>query len=1784
MHPDLAKHESYPQITNRDICKLAKIFGVDTRAWKPHMKVTGATFLATIKSQMRVAIQPFIASKEEMKFMYNLYAHFPSLPKPKKTSGGDAFELWLTYFVGWLSALNNVQNITPVLNNPSEVVVNTTRMDPRDMLAPLDDYLFGMNKDGTPGDGSNNVQVLGVNVHDVYPTYRRYLQPNAVLVMIQILSPDGTKVPLLDEVLCMVNTSINREMSPRTNPLLLAHQLNTLLHWFDVIDHDDTVQFLDELTAVMNARNIYLPCPFATNGAQVLNNVPSMTRFWTIKPFLGTFFQNPRDLSNMYVTDEFRLITVSTLIKSHALTSTIALAILQQLTRVVPSEDRVYTNGDIFDKALRVIRTGTYPSGNLHPLGTGPMDSPCPITTMSVKKRYMALCIAECFVELQMRAFIRCGRIDVKSNAFFWHSLFTKAPVHFESMVDSIVSGNADLANVPMQLIYDLDIQLKMGTAHLDTRYSFAVPSQSLEPAVVDPLRTIEMYLGILIAKGLVDFTNINDLSSAYYDSLRGHLDVMPKTQVVWTPTFPNFFPGFRHDLCPRYENELNKMLQRINANGAGSSGGTANTLDDHTIRLLVKYSYQAHRVPDNALQAITDQADLDKFKAMAQEDLLDLEKHIAAINGVGIYRRRDHLADLVRRYTGDCMMARLGNSQNRERVRYLQDKYVPPEGADATKYWNDYNALLGGNGEEAIKNDRDVLKDVSKAANEVIHRVRGSNHNMMSVLRYDPNRRVARLGNPARDGAAPIDELSTSVAAVGVRGAIGAAASDAGTSFPGSVNLADPASEPSLLGTLRDVHSLVRRVMGLRLDDDRSRGMIRAGIRPMDVPAQDDTGENAFDAEYKRNMYMDVIQESIQEEYKRSKCGTLGDREDSIVDLAMKPSESGGGVVRRGAFGTDRDVRLLEEERRMLAENQKYGHATRHHIMLLDTIRSYVFAPQTSRFSSDTGSAGYDWDSDAYDKDGMLKRDHVHGGGSGQRTPSIEYMAEHEKMLGAVKTKHRIERLGYGVRNGVHPTVICVLREVPARLQFDEHYMPWLSDCKLSADLIHADVAQAVILAHNISLENLLFVMGVMKMDVISMYVSFCAWTNNVRASAPQMHTDNRPLQMAHFVRFLMRDRGHAYNFLPENIKGKFQFFRNALTKKYFEALNTQQNYAIRLTKCMHEVSLERKWYVCRKLIDWICTDHTDRGSVLEPVITFAELNSDEGQKIMKANVKDRPQGWQFDTDMLFQAIMHKLFFDDACNIVNSSYSKLDDFFSSSDGSQAGPQRAGESKRRTGFSKLRIDAGNVIDAITDTNVVLNPLFQYDENQHRFVLDQTKLMDDDRGPDETDATIIVTTLSKIRDVVDDHKYTRYRDLLLKMENALSAIHGNTYVTLKDASMVEASNLHPVATSVSPQPVYVPWWSHHDTVVFVNQCLWSVLNIRRQVENDVATSSAKGATTDGAVNSSGYSGEVDATKFQYADGVTTFAGQKQSSVTRYLFTRPETKLAHEGSTEELDTQEKYRSLFSYEPSVKVMEEIARERGAKSNLSAENIYDLEMAYTRYNKLMKLDDFKVATNRSVATIAGLLKSTHDNKKYTGKVMLHYVNSEVILPSRVHVWLLAYRDTYHGPPEDASKSLAYFKLPKVIETMFKNVTSKKGDLTDETETHKVLIDNVNLYLAALWEFVKQWVQTNLVSLNNALTLANVAHDDEEKRRTLVAMEAALGIHVIECVQSSPANLLQLPYTYMEKDTGENNARFTLRNVFNVAAIDDYFDYSRSRNKVNIQTAFQMSPEEHNE
>lgn len=120
--------------------------------------------------------------------------------------------------------------------------------------------------------------------------------------------------------------------------------------------------------------------------------------------------------------------------------------------------------------------------------------------------------------------------------------------------------GNGDIANVPMQLIYNLDIQLKMGTAHMDTRYAFVGPSQSLEPAVVDPLRTIEMYISILIAKGLVDFSDLHDLSNAYYDSLRGHLDAMPKTQVVWTPTFRNFLPGFTHELCPRYENELNKF------------------------------------------------------------------------------------------------------------------------------------------------------------------------------------------------------------------------------------------------------------------------------------------------------------------------------------------------------------------------------------------------------------------------------------------------------------------------------------------------------------------------------------------------------------------------------------------------------------------------------------------------------------------------------------------------------------------------------------------------------------------------------------------------------------------------------------------------------------------------------------------------------------------------------------------------------------------------------------------------------------------------------------------------------------------------------------------------------------------------------------------------------------------------------------------------------------------------------------------------------------------------
>lgn len=55
-------------------------------------------------------------------------------------------------------------------------------------------------------------------------------------------------------------------------------------------------------------------------------------------------------------------------------------------------------------------------------------------------------------------------------NAFVWHSLFHRLPNLFELRCSEICKGNADLAQVPMELLYDLDDKIDHMPNWLDKR------------------------------------------------------------------------------------------------------------------------------------------------------------------------------------------------------------------------------------------------------------------------------------------------------------------------------------------------------------------------------------------------------------------------------------------------------------------------------------------------------------------------------------------------------------------------------------------------------------------------------------------------------------------------------------------------------------------------------------------------------------------------------------------------------------------------------------------------------------------------------------------------------------------------------------------------------------------------------------------------------------------------------------------------------------------------------------------------------------------------------------------------------------------------------------------------------------------------------------------------------------------------------------------------------------------------------------------------------------------
>lgn len=550
----IKRHVRFPDLTNVDVQNMSLFFGIDTN---PNSQanleqyfgegggiddgsslesryISGPAFVGTVTHRLKSMIRQHSESGTEMTFVRQLYDEFPNLYRPKS----EDYMQWIKYFLDWISILNHTPNLTELLATPRITVIHSASEAFKKLLkrqrrrqlhgGGADDGDDEARDDDYGSANEDTYDVLGVSVEDVYPAFKKSATIDAVLAIIEILDERrGISMDrALDKVRLKLEKSSGRLFATETTDIVNMH-----LHNYDLIDMDDTVQFLDEVTQLAINSNVVFPAPFCTL-THITRENRQFFKFDLIKLF-NNFNVAPKDFYSIHFTSITNYTTVHALMKSHALTSTSALAILQDMTRIRYSHRMNPYESDLvmLRRMLDVIRTGVYPFAsntslaNESPSAVAAVASPAlgsvggVSRTMSVKKRYTCLLLAHTFLELRFNAFLHYGYFDITENAFVWHSLFHRLPNLFELLCGEIARGNADLSLVPMYLLRDLDDKCNAYLSDFK-QYTFTSLDSAdsmLYPEVAKPAVMATLYVDILTRYGLIDI-NSGDVINNYYE------------------------------------------------------------------------------------------------------------------------------------------------------------------------------------------------------------------------------------------------------------------------------------------------------------------------------------------------------------------------------------------------------------------------------------------------------------------------------------------------------------------------------------------------------------------------------------------------------------------------------------------------------------------------------------------------------------------------------------------------------------------------------------------------------------------------------------------------------------------------------------------------------------------------------------------------------------------------------------------------------------------------------------------------------------------------------------------------------------------------------------------------------------------------------------------------------------------------------------------------------------------------------------------------------------------
>lgn len=442
--------------------------GISVTSAKPRVPLSGTQFVRLVGDRMKHNIVDYVRVNRGSEYMNTIMDAMPSLNEAYSSDGTSAppggfrppresnYETLVEYFLGWLRQLHGIVDIIPSLNIQCRVTVVGlhNKVEICRELASMG--ARGVGKCGDDGDGllpagAGDAVVLGpdgaplyidhtkmiqqltskVHVNEVYPSQKHHLtmfQLSALTVLMNYNNP-----PSFDNALAKYDKKIQSWRDPRFQIVVTVDNLNSLIHAFDVVDMDESSEFLLAVQRTCADKNITFNQELASPKVMMTKNKDNMTRFIQARVILGMYHLTVSDFYNLYVTDMRQLDTVSSVLTAYGCTNVWCLKVLESMLSMgLPkkyykknAKTKPFKDYTVFDNACRRVHAGIVRGGG-HA-----------VDTISVKKRFTLLALLQTYLDIEFDAAMQHLWIPFDDmHLFVWHALFFERPFKYGLLVE----------------------------------------------------------------------------------------------------------------------------------------------------------------------------------------------------------------------------------------------------------------------------------------------------------------------------------------------------------------------------------------------------------------------------------------------------------------------------------------------------------------------------------------------------------------------------------------------------------------------------------------------------------------------------------------------------------------------------------------------------------------------------------------------------------------------------------------------------------------------------------------------------------------------------------------------------------------------------------------------------------------------------------------------------------------------------------------------------------------------------------------------------------------------------------------------------------------------------------------------------------------------------------------------------------------------------------------------------------------------------------------------------